>query len=82
MSDRLDRHMEKLEKNRELIERVEYCQEHGDECNDWEDEFLESIKDWLTKGSELTSAQFETLEKIEYIVEWGRAAYWSEVGDE
>jgi hypothetical protein len=80
MSSRLDRHMEQLDKNREMIKRVEYCQENGNECNDWEDDFLESIHNRLMKGIELSDGQSETLEKIEFLVEWGRDAYWKEFG--
>jgi len=72
--------MEDLEKNRELLDRVKHCQVHGAECNDWEDDFLESIESWLMKGWELKPAQLETLEKIEYLVEWGREQYWEEFG--
>jgi hypothetical protein len=75
--------MEQLDKNREMIKRVEYCQEHGNECNDWEDEFLESVHNQLMKGFELSTkegGQLETLEKIESVVEWGREAYWEEFG--
>jgi hypothetical protein len=74
--------MERLEKNREMLARVEHCQANGDECTDWEDEFLESIQNWLMKGSSLTEGQLETLEKIEYKVEFGQAAYWEEFGND
>lgn len=77
---RLDDHMKKLEENRAMLDRVHYCQEHGVDCNDWEDDFLESVENWLMKGRELTPAQLETLEKIEYKVEFGLEAYWEEYG--
>ncbi len=80
MSNRLDQHMERLEKNREMLKRVEYCREHGNECNAWEDDFLESIHDWLMKGWALSDAQLDTLEKVEYLIEWGREAYWEAFG--
>jgi len=80
MNGRLDRHMENLEKNRAMLTRVEECQASGDECTDWEDEFLESIQNRLMKGAELSPAQLETLEKIEYKIAFGQDAYWEEYG--
>jgi len=74
--------MENLENNRETLKRVEHCQEHGDECTDWEDDFLESVQNRLMKGTGLTEGQLETLEKIEYKVTFGTEAYWEEYGHE
>ena len=77
---RMDAHAEKLERVKEELKRVEYCIEHGADCNDWEDDFLENIKGWLMRGCPLSSSQFETLEKIEYKVEFGLESYWQEYG--
>ena len=77
---RMDDHKEKLDVAKDQLDRVEYCIEHGSECNQWEDDFLENIKDWLMRGQPLSDAQNETLEKIEYLVEWGRESYWEEYG--
>lgn len=80
-SSRLDKHMEDLEANRAMVARVEHCQAENSELNGWEDEFLESVLDWLTGGRKLSDSQLETLEKIEYKVEWGIKAYWEEYGN-
>jgi hypothetical protein len=78
----MDSHKANLDANKELLSRVEYCIEHGSDCNDWEDDFLESIKTQIMNGKrELSPDQLETLEKIEYKVEWGTEAYWQEYGD-
>jgi hypothetical protein len=81
MSSRMDDHLERLEKNKKLIERVEHCQENGAECNDWEDTFLESIHDQLMNGRVLTDVQIGKIEQIEFLVEFGREAYWEEFKD-
>lgn len=81
MSKSLDRLMDQLETNREYIDRVEHCQNDNAELNGWEDEFLESLKDQLESGKSISEKQLETLEKIEYKVEWGEASYWEEFGE-
>ena len=80
MSKSLDRIMEQLDANQEYIDRVEHCQLDNGELNGWEDEFLESLKDQLESGKEMSEKQLETLEKIEYKVEWGEKTYWEEFG--
>lgn len=72
LGDRLDAHMRKVEQNKEMLDRVEHCIQHCDECNDWEDEFLDSVKSQLMEGSSLSSRQVEKLEQIEVITEFGR----------
>lgn len=78
--DRMDAHKEKLDQNKRMIDRVQNCIDNGAECNDWEDEFLGSIKDQLMQGRLLSERQLEALEKIEYLVSWGRDSYWEEFG--
>ena len=68
------------ESAKEWLDRVDYCIEHGAECNDWEDDFLESVREWIKGDNEPTLKQQETIEKIEYLVEWGRDLYWEEYG--
>jgi len=76
----LDDYVKKLNTRCKAVEdelnRVEYCIEHGADCNDWEDDFLASVKDWLMRGRELSPLQIEALEKIEF----GLDAYWEEYG--
>lgn len=69
---RLDDLQSRLERNRGLIERVQYCIDHCAECNDWEDDFLDNLLDWLVRGRSLSSAQMIKLEEIENIVICGR----------
>jgi len=78
--DRMDAHKERLDQNKRVIDRVQYCIDNGAECNDWEENFLESVKDQLMQGHILTDAQIEKLEQIEYLVSWGRDSYWEEFG--
>ena len=76
----IDKHWEQLEENREIIDRVENCIQNNSDTNDWEDQFLESIQNQLMEGRKLSSRQLTQLEKIEYLVEWGRDAYWEVYG--
>lgn len=78
--DRMDAHKERLDQNKRVIDRVQYCIDNGAECNDWEESFLESVKDQLMQGRTLTDSQTEKLEQIEYLVSWGRDSYWEEFG--
>jgi len=80
MGDKLDRHIAQRDVNKDLLLRVEACIANSAECNNWEDDFLESVQDQLKKGREMSGAQIEHIEKIEYLVEWGRDAYWEEYG--
>lgn len=80
LGDRLDAHKENLDAVKEDLDRVEYCIEHCAECNDWEDDFLHNIKDWLMRGRTLSFAQAEKLEQIEYMVEFGRDLMMEEYG--
>ena len=79
-SDRMDAHKSRLDQNKRMIDRVQNCIDNGAERNDWEDEFLGSIKDQLMQGRMLSERQLEALEKIEYLVSWGRDSYWEEFG--
>jgi hypothetical protein len=67
----------------DLLQRIEHCMGNNEECNSWEDDFLESIHEQLMRGPtrELSGPQMESLEKIEFLVEFGRDAYWEEFGD-
>jgi len=76
----LDEHMEKIDQNKRMVDRVQHCIDEGHECNDWETEFLSSIMDWLMQGRPLSDRQQTALEKIEYLVSWGRESYWTEFG--
>jgi len=72
--------LDQREANEALLERVESCIANSGECNPWEDDFLESVKDQLEEGRKMSEAQVDHIEKIEYLVEWGRDAYWEEFG--
>lgn len=76
----LNNHFERIQKNKEALERVENCIENNAELSDWEDDFLESLQTQLTEGKLPSASQLEKLEQIEYVVEWGRDAYWEEFG--
>ncbi len=76
----LDEHMEKIDQNKKTLDRVKYCVENCTELNDWEDAFLTSIQDQLMGGRILTERQVGALERIEYLVSWGRDSYWEEFG--
>jgi len=76
----MDAHKSRLDQNKRMIDRVQYCIDNSAEFNDWEDEFLGSIKDQLMQGRILSERQLEALEKIEYLVSWGRDSYWEEFG--
>jgi hypothetical protein len=76
----LDRHAERLAKNKEYIGRIQYCIDNGAELNSWEDDFLDSFKDQLIEGREPSSLQLQKLEEIEYVCEWGRSAFFEEFG--
>jgi hypothetical protein len=81
MKNSIDKHFEKLDAAKETLARVKNCQ--GDlDVNDWEEEFLESIETKIMDGrlTELSEAQEETLEKIEYKVAHGLEAYWEQYG--
>ena len=58
-----------------LLRRVDRCSEYTD-TTAWEDDFLESIREQLVDGRELTAKQTATLERIEYKVAFGVTAYW------
>lgn len=62
------------------LTRIEECK-GSDETNDWEEEFLHSIQKRVESGKPLTDSQEETLQRIEYKVEFGEDAYWEEYGD-
>lgn len=65
----------------DLLDRVKACR-GAEETNDWEEDFLESVEGQLNKGRILSEAQMETLEKIEYKVNFGVESYWEEYGRE
>ncbi len=77
---KLDDLLNQREANDALIERVENCINNSAECNAWEDDFLESVKGQLEEGRKMSEAQIDHIEKIEYLVEWGRDGYWEEFG--
>lgn len=77
---KLDRLLDQREENEALLGRVVHCISNSEECNGWEDDFLESVKDQLEEGRKMSEAQIDHIEKIEYLVEWGCDAYWEEFG--
>jgi hypothetical protein len=58
----------------DLIDRIDETLV-DDELNDWEEEFLKSIRGQVMQGRTLSEKQMETLDKIEYVVAFGRD-YW------
>ena len=70
----------KLDQNKAMIDRVDYCLKNCVELNDWENDFCVSILDQLMEGRTLTERQIEKLEQIEYLTSWGRESFWEEFG--
>ena len=64
----------------EWLDRVQYCIDHCVDSNDWEDDFLENVKDWLGMDRMPSMAQMDTIKKIEFLTENGREEYWEEYG--
>ena len=82
MSDRLDKKLDEMRVQKRLLDRIQESVDDSGELNDWEDNFLESIKRQMENGkTELSPAQMEKLEGIEYIRAEGRRAYYEEYGN-
>ena len=50
MSDRLDRLLERYGENKKIIDRIQQSIDDNAELSDWEDDFLDSIKEKAEKG--------------------------------
>ncbi len=75
--DRLDKEFSRLEKVEALLDRISNCQNNNEDLNNWEDDFLESIENWLrSEGHGLSDNQLNKLEQIELVVAEGRQAAW------
>ncbi len=82
LKSRIDREVAKREELKDFEDRITECIDNPEDLNNWEEEFLESILIHVAgEGRLLTSSQSDTLEKIEYKVEWGMEAYWEEFGE-
>ena len=78
----IDRHWKRLEENKERLDTVNALLESCDDLNNWEDSFLESVRAQLMEGrNRLSERQLAQIERLEYLNEFGRDAYWDEFGD-
>jgi len=83
LSDRIDRQLAGLKEKRKLIDRVKESIDDSGELTDWEVDFLDSVYTQLIEGrrDNLSEAQADTLDKIEFKRAEGEQAYWEEFGD-
>lgn len=70
-SSRIDAHYARLKANKDYLDRVKYCKDNQELCNDWEIDFLDSIYTRLLGGGSLTARQEDKLGDIEFIVAGG-----------
>ncbi len=84
MKNRIDNQLVQLKEKRKLISRIKESIDDSSELSEWEIDFLGSVYTQLTKNQRdnLSDAQADILEKIEFKRAEGAEAYWEEYGHE
>lgn len=74
LSDRFGANPNEVEDLEDTIQRIKEC-EGSPDLNDWEEDFLESIKEQVMNGRTLTTRQEDKLEQVEVIAAEGREGW-------